>query len=220
MKAMTRIFIAGASGAVGQTILALAPKHLELVPQVRPGSEAKIEHPNRVIVDLSSPALAQKMTGVSCVVQLIGTMRQRFSSGDTYETSDIGTTRFLVNAAKLVQVKHFILLSSVGAGRPMGAYLKAKAQAEKLVIESGLPFTIFRPSAFQDRAGQRMPGLRRMAELLGLERHRPIAMKELASALLWSAGHAHQGHEFLEGRALWDVVRQAQLVDQTEPQKL
>jgi uncharacterized protein YbjT (DUF2867 family) len=206
---MTRIFIAGASGAVGQTILSTEPSDLEFMPHVRPGSESKIKHPHRVVVDLSSTELAQKMTGVSCVMQLIGTMRQRFSSGDTYETSDIGTTRFLVNAAKLAQVKHFILLSSVGAGRPLGAYLRAKAQAENLVIDSGLPFTIFRPSAFEDRAGQRVPGLRGLADFLGLERYKPISLKELAAALLWSARTGGPQNEILEGRTLWNAVRQA-----------
>ena len=33
------------------------------------------------------------------MLQLIGTMRRRFASGDTYQTSDIDTTRALVRAA-------------------------------------------------------------------------------------------------------------------------
>src|SRR5207245_164039 len=81
------------------------------------------------------------------VTQLIGTTRKRFAAGDTYESSDIGTTRQLVDAAHAAgTIDHFILLTSVGAGKPRGAYLRAKAEAERIVIESGIAYTIFRPS--------------------------------------------------------------------------
>jgi uncharacterized protein YbjT (DUF2867 family) len=38
------------------------------------------------------------------------------------------------------------LVSSVGAGKPKGLYLKTKHDVEKLLIESGLPHLIVRPS--------------------------------------------------------------------------
>ena len=94
------------------------------------------------------------MSECTTVVQLIGTMRKRFAQGDTYESSDVGTTRQLVAAATEAQIDHFVLLSSVGADKPMGAYLKAKAEAERIVFDSGIPWTVFRPSSF-DGGGHR-----------------------------------------------------------------
>jgi uncharacterized protein YbjT (DUF2867 family) len=200
-----KVFVAGATGAVGRTFVPRAEAAgLTVVPHVRPGSEAKLEHPNRVVLDLASPTLSAALTGCATVVQLIGTMRKRFSTGDTYETSDIGTTRQLVAAAQAAGVSHFVLLSSVGAGRPTGPYLQAKAEAEALVTHSGLAWTILRPSAFEDREGQWMPGVRSVTRLLGLRRYEPIRLDELADALVHSVQEGPLG--VLEGEALFAAV--------------
>lgn len=206
-----RLFIAGATGAVGRVLVPLADHHgIAVVPHVRPKSAATLTHPAKVAVELDdSAALTKAMEGCSTVVQLIGTMKKRFASGDTYESSDIGTTRALVNAAKQAGVDHLVLLSSVGAGRPLGAYLQAKAKAEALVRESGLDFTVLRPSAFEDREGQSMPGARTITSLLGLTKYQPITLLELASALLQVSKARAPVGVALEGKPLWDVVNAA-----------
>lgn len=206
-----QLFVAGATGAVGQVLVPLALKRgVDVVAHVRPKSAGKVSFPRVAAVELARPELVDALRGRTTVVQLIGTMRKRFASGDTYETSDIGTTRQLVEAAKAAgTVDHFVLLSSVGAGRPAGAYLKAKAEAERLVRESGLPFTIFRPSAFADREGQAFPGMKALTRVLGLKRYEPITLLELASGLLAVAEQRAPLGVALEGQALWDVVNGA-----------
>ncbi len=204
------LFIAGATGAVGQALLPLAiRRQVDFLAHARPKSAAKLGD-RATVLELSDPQLADALRGRTTVVQLIGTMRKRFASGDTYESSDIGTTRLLVNAAKAAgTVDHFVLLSSVGAGSPRGAYLKAKAEAERLVTQSGLPFTIFRPSAFEDREGVVVPGLRAVTSALGLKKYQPIKLHELAAAILDVAvRHAPLG-EVLEGTSLWSAVEAA-----------
>ncbi len=204
-----RLFVAGATGAVGKTVLMLGAKaKVELVPIVRPKSAGAIDHPSKRVLELSDPSLPAAMDGCTTVLQLIGTMRKRFSTGDTYEASDIGTTRLLVDAAKKAGVDHLVLLSSVGAGRPFGAYLKAKAEAERLVRESGLAFSIFRPSAFEDREGQSMPAMKAITSVLGLDAYRPISLAELASGILHVA-RTREPLGVLEGRSLWKVVEAA-----------
>nr|UXE45708.1 hypothetical protein Hi04_10k_c5202_00017 [uncultured bacterium] len=140
------------------------------------------------------------------MLQLIGTMRRRFAQGDTYETSDIGTTRQLVDAAKRENVDHFILLSSVGAGRPVGAYLRAKAQAEAMVLNSGIPFTLVRPSAFDGKERRPPPGLQLFTRALGLDRFAPIQVETLARALVESAAHRAPLNAILEGRRILDLT--------------
>ena len=105
------------TGAVGMALLPLADgRQVDLVAQVRPKSAGKLGARAVAAVELGDPKLADVLKGRTTVVQLIGTMRKRFASGDTYESSDIGTTRQLVDAAKACgTVDHFILLSSVGA---------------------------------------------------------------------------------------------------------
>src|SRR4051812_465786 len=111
-----KVFVAGATGATGKVLVPMGfARGLPPVPHVRPKSAANA-HPRAVVVDLAdAKALAQAMSGCTSVISLIGTMRHRFAQGDTYETSDIGTTRQLVAAARAVGVDHFLLLSSVGA---------------------------------------------------------------------------------------------------------
>lgn len=209
MKAR-RLFVAGATGAVGQAVLSLAARRgLDLVPHVRPKSALKLAHPAVVALELDDPRLVEAMKGCTTVLQLIGTMRHRFAAGDTYESSDIGTTRLLIGAAKAVGVDHLVLLSAVGAGRPMGAYLKAKAQAEQLVKDSGLDFTIFRPSSFEDREGGTMPIARAFTRLFGLRRFEPIKVEQLASAIVHAAVSRAPLGVALEGEPLWAVVAEA-----------
>ena len=206
-----RLFIAGATGAVGRVLVPLADRHgIAVVPHVRPKSAATLTHSAKVAIELDDAAgLAKAMEGCSTVVQLIGTMKKRFAAGDTYESSDIGTTRSLVAAAKQAGVDHLVLLSSVGAGRPFGAYLQAKAKAEALVRESSIDFTVLRPSAFQDREGQSMPGARALTSLLGLTKYQPITLLELASALLQVSKERAPLGVALEGKPLWNVVNAA-----------
>lgn len=203
------LFIAGATGAVGQRVVAQATEHhVDIVPHARPGSASKLVHPKRVTVAFDEASLVPVLAQCSTVVQLIGTMRKRFAAGDTYETSDIGTTRALVAAAKAAKtIDHVVLLSSVGAGNPRGAYLKAKAEAERLVVESGIAYSIFRPSAFEDREGVFMPGFRTVTKLFGLKKYEPITLNELASAILRVAVERAPLNAVLEGQTLWDQVK-------------
>jgi nucleoside-diphosphate-sugar epimerase len=152
-----KLFVAGATGATGQVLLPIAEAAGHTVlPHVRPSTAARHalgKDPRAVVCELTDvPALTKALRGCDAVISLVGTMRKRFSSGDTYESSDIGTTRSLVEAARAAGVPCFVLLSSVGAGGS-GAYLQAKGQAERIVRDSGLRWIIARPSALATPAG-------------------------------------------------------------------
>jgi uncharacterized protein YbjT (DUF2867 family) len=136
-------------------------------------------------------------------------MRKRFARGDTYESSDIGTTRSLVDASRDTPVDHIVLLSSVGAGSPRGAYLKAKAAAESLVQDSGLSWTIFRPSAFIG-GGHSLPwGSAPLLRALAPLRYKPIDIEDLARTILWVAREREALDCVLEGAPLWEAVERS-----------
>ena len=207
-----RLFVAGSTGATGQVLVPLAERlGLSVVPHVRPARAVAGVKPGAAVVDLAdTPKLIEAMRGSTTVVQLIGTMRDRFAKGDTYETSDIGTTAQLIAAAKPAGVDHIVLLTSAGAGRPIGAYLKAKAKAEALVRESGIPWTIFRPSALEGGERKPIPGFKGVTRLLGLKRFEPISLEDLAAAMVQSAVDCAPLGGVLEGAALWELVATAQ----------
>ncbi len=205
------LFIAGSTGVVGRALVEQAgARQVAIVPQVRPKRAATGPvDPRAAVLDLGDgDALAEVLARCTTVVQPIGTMRKRFETGDTYETSDVGTTAQLVAAARRAGIDHFVLLSSVGAGSPRGACLKAKARAEALVRDSGLPFTIFRPSMLigDDRG---FPGAETLGRLLRLETYAPIRVESLAATLLHVALRRAPLGATLEGHSLWAEVREA-----------
>lgn len=202
-----RAFIAGSSGATGRTLQAIASRlGIEVLPHLRRKSAHKAPE-QAAVFDLSeTEELRSSLETCTTVVQLIGTMRKRFADGDNYQSSDIETTRFLVEAAQHTEIKHFILLSSVGASQPRGAYLKAKATAEAIVTASGLAYTIFRPSMFEGDYHGRIPGLKRMTKMLGLKRYEPIKLEQLAGTILRVAQSGQPTGCVLEGADLWSEV--------------
>jgi uncharacterized protein YbjT (DUF2867 family) len=219
-----QLFVAGATGATGRSLMSLALSNgVPVRPHVRPKSLQRPEvaaWANTVSFELDDrAALVDALRGCSTVLQLIGTMKKRFASGDTYETSDVGTTRHLVEAASEAGVLHFVLLSSAGAGRPMGAYLKAKAEAERLVTHSSMAWTIVRPGAFvgEDRlpqifghlGGVNPPGAKLLTRLPLMSALRPIHLDQLAAVLLRVALDGAPTSTVLEGQNLWELVEKA-----------
>ena len=86
------------------------------------------------------------------------------------ETMDYGGAAKLVEAAERHGVSRYLMLSSMGAGDPesgseaMQPYLRAKARADERLRESGLRYTIIRPSSLTDEEGT---GIIEAAETLG-----------------------------------------------------
>lgn len=219
-----RIFVAGATGATGVVFVELASaRGHELVLHVRPQTAANHalgrDARARVFDLADSAALAEAVRGCDAVVSLVGTMRARFSAGDTYESADVGSTRQLVAAAREAGVGRFLLLSSFGAGGA-GAYLKMKGECERLVQTSGLRSTIFRPSALVSPAGptgnhgrREVPGvmmaagaaLRTIPGLQGLaDDWRAIPIDVVVRAMLAVLDTPRDG-AILNGRELWPL---------------
>ncbi len=148
-----KVFLGGATGATGQEMVRYGRDRADLVVHVRPQSVAKYQQqqpdgPAPEVFDLGDlQALRAAMAGCDVVISAIGTMRKRFSTGDTYDSSDIATTEQLIAAAQATGVGHFVLMGAYGAAWVPGPYYDAKRKAEQLVMDSGIPWTILRPSA-------------------------------------------------------------------------
>jgi uncharacterized protein YbjT (DUF2867 family) len=199
-----KLFVAGATGATGLLVTSLAAEQgLDVLAHVRP-KPGRLSSPGTAVFALSDRgALKSALQGCTTVLQLIGTTRQRFAAGDTYESSDIGTTRALVEASQATGVDHLVLLSSAGAGFALGAYLRAKAAAEQLVQTSGIPWTVFRPSAFISETQKPPAGVATLTRVLGLRRFEPIPLPLLAGGLVRSARERAPLQTVLEGAALF-----------------
>jgi uncharacterized protein YbjT (DUF2867 family) len=104
-----------------------------------------------VTADLSSPApLDGALDGVEIVVHLAGSAK-----------GDEGKAQHLVDAAVGSEVRHIVYISVVGADRipiesgldrTMFGYFAAKLEAERIIADSGVPWSTLRATQFHDAA--------------------------------------------------------------------
>ena len=146
-----QIFMTGATGYVGGHVLQhLLKKGHTVRCVVRNRSALKINVPQVEVVqaDVTHPeSLTGLMKNCDAVIHLIAIIQEKLRKGITFEKVNYQATAHLVNEAKRQCVRRFLHMSALGAD-PDGAtpYFRTKGRAEQMVRDSGLDYTIFRPS--------------------------------------------------------------------------
>ena len=153
-----RVFVDGATGFVGTNVIE------ELVAR---GIEVSaLAHSSSVKVDsgliretkggLFGPeSLAEAMAGCDAAIHLVGIIEEK---GDaTFEKMHVDGTRVVLEAAKAAGVERYVHMSALGSrANAVSEYHKTKYAAEQLVKQSGLTYTIFRPSMIHGPRGEFM----------------------------------------------------------------
>lgn len=149
---MHRVFVTGATGFVGRGVIQSLRAAGHVVRcLVRRGSEPALkgfEAIERVEGDvLARRTLDEAMTGCDAVIHLVGIIRERPAAGVTFERVHVDATRNVLAAAGAAGVRRVLHMSALGT-RPgaRSRYHQTKWRAEEAVRESGLDWTIFRPS--------------------------------------------------------------------------
>jgi uncharacterized protein YbjT (DUF2867 family) len=155
-----QVFVTGSTGFVGNHVLhTLLDRGHQVRALVRPGSEYKLKQPDKVEVIAGevteSADLIQGMKGCDAAIHLVGIIRAFPSQDITFERLHTEATANVVAAAKEAEVPRLLHMSALGA-REDGStpYLRTKFAAEELVRQSGLNYTIFRPSLIFGRGGE------------------------------------------------------------------
>ncbi len=155
-----RAFVGGATGLTGREVVAeLAQRGVEVHAHVRPDSTNQphwLAHFGGmgVTVDNTPWDAAQMVTRLTelqpdLVFGLLGTTKKRMKADDaSYESVDYGMTVMLINGAVAADSgTRFVYLSAVGSGpNAKGAYMKARSRVERHLKDSGLKYTVARPS--------------------------------------------------------------------------
>ncbi|HWB81384.1 MAG TPA: NAD(P)H-binding protein [Nannocystaceae bacterium] len=181
----TRAFVAGATGYTGRAVVAeLRARSIETVAHVRPDSTRLGEHRERFAalgasVDTTpweAEQIGETLRRVkpTIVFALLGTTRSRaraegMAAQQAYARVDYGLTKWLIDAAATCSPKpRFVYLSAAGVtAQSKNAYIAARARAEATLRDSGVPWTIARPSFItgSDREDERP--LERFAAAVG-----------------------------------------------------
>jgi len=164
------ILVTGGTGTLGTPTVALLRNA---------GHDVRIlsrkSGPDRMLGDVTTGAgLREALVGVDTVLHLAT------SAG----SKDPAQTRNVVDAALHAGVTHLVYISIVGVDLVPYPYYRAKLESERVIEESGIPFTILRATQFHDFMVMFIELQKRMPVLLSLEvPDQPIAVEEVATRL-------------------------------------
>ncbi|CAJ1500923.1 SDR family oxidoreductase [[Mycobacterium] kokjensenii] len=136
-----KITVMGASGQIGGKVVALlrAAGHETVAASRDTGADV-----------LSGDGLAEALAGADVLVDVVNS--PDFSDGPVLDFFTRSTTN-QVAAAKAADVGHYVALSIVNCDElPDSGYMRAKVAQERIVTESGLPYTIVRATQFHEFA--------------------------------------------------------------------
>ena len=141
--------VTGATGFVGSHLVRrlLRDRH-QVRALVRKPTDRWANQPGVTLVEGSIDnvaAMTDAFRGADCVYHLVGLIAE--TRTQTFETTVVGGTRNVVQAAVAAGAGKLVYLSAMGTeAEALSRYHRTKYEAEQTVIGSGLPYVILRPS--------------------------------------------------------------------------
>ncbi|MDH6182426.1 uncharacterized protein YbjT (DUF2867 family) [Microbacteriaceae bacterium SG_E_30_P1] len=175
-----KVVVIGGTGLIGSRVVSLLGEH---------GHEAVAASPSSGVNAYTGEGLDVALAGADVVVDV--TNSPSFADDDVMDFFTTSTTHLLA-AEKAAGVGHHVALSIVGAERlPDSGYLRAKVAQEKLIRESGVPFSIVKATQFFEF----VKGIADSVTVDGVVRlpHeliQPVASSEVAAAVARTAAGA------------------------------
>lgn len=170
---MKTIAITGGTGFVGRAVVA---EFLRSGYRVRAlvrseSSKAKLTQHQNLVCIIGDPCniedVSRLLEGADALVHLVGVrLKEARKTGKNYEDVDVGSAIASIEAMKRSSTRRILILTAADIGNSF--YVRCKRKVEKLTKDSGLDWTIFRPSF-----------------ILGPGREWPVIL----TPILWALGH-------------------------------
>jgi uncharacterized protein YbjT (DUF2867 family) len=172
------IVILGGTGFVGRHLvprlaahghrITLLSRNREQHPELRVLPQARVVNARVYECD----ELTRHLKGADIAINLVGILNERGRSGAGFRRAHVELTATLIRACREAGVRRLLQMSALNAGQGRSHYLKTRGEAEALVKDSGLQWTVFQPSViFGDGDGL----FTRFAQLLKIAPVMPLA---------------------------------------------
>jgi uncharacterized protein YbjT (DUF2867 family) len=136
-----KIVVIGGSGLIGSKVVGKLNAH---------GHEVVAASPNSGVNTITGEGLAEVLVNADVVVDVSNS--PSFADDDVMAFFTTSTANLLA-AEKSAGVTHHVALSIVGADRlPGSGYMRAKVAQEKLIVDSGVAYSIVRATQFLEFA--------------------------------------------------------------------
>ena len=145
---MKSVAILGGSGFSGRYIideLLKSEYSVKMIHRKQSVNNLK-DNCSEVVLNLHSDLLHEQLHGCDCVIYNIGIIREFPGKGISFKDLHQNLTIHTIKMAQKAGVRKFILMSANGVERCLTNYERTKLNAEQYLINSGLEWTIFRPS--------------------------------------------------------------------------
>ena len=145
---MPTVFVTGGTGFMGRNLIMELVRRGYLVKAlVRHGSEHKLPHGCQAVQGdaLDKNSFASQISPAETFVQLVGVTHPNPAKKDEFRAVDLGSARAAIEAARAAGITHFVYVSVAQPAPVMKFYIAVRAEAERMIRESGLNATILRP---------------------------------------------------------------------------
>jgi NADH dehydrogenase len=193
------VALIGGSGFIGSHLvnaLVERGKHVRIATRRRASAAHLSMLPVDIIeTDIHDPAqLAAFVAEADAVINLVGVLHSRAGDpyGPDFARNHVELPRKIVAACQSKGVQRLLHMSAIGADRDgPSMYLRSKGEGEKLLRESALDYTIFRPSVVfgpEDKLLNQFAFLARLFPIIPLAsadaQFQPVYVADVATAMV------------------------------------
>ncbi|HSB50574.1 MAG TPA: NAD-dependent epimerase/dehydratase family protein [Nitrosopumilaceae archaeon] len=145
MENIPRIALTGANGFVGRNLRRFLKKQKIKVISIARRNLSSFPSETKIIVNNFSKIQPSKLKNCTSLIHLIGSGRENVENDYNYVNFEI--TKKIVEICKKAKIKKIVFNSGLGVSEnSTNSYFISKYKAEQVIINSGLDYTIFRPS--------------------------------------------------------------------------
>ncbi len=146
MRKCHNVAVVGASGFIAKNLRrCLSDNNIKLISISRNDFKTFKNESKIISKYYDEKNILQKIKNSDALIHLVGIGKQSVKTD--FEMVNVKFTNHIVNLTKKAKIKKIVYLSGLGVSpNTSSGYFISKYKAEKIIIDSGLDYTIFRPS--------------------------------------------------------------------------